>query len=171
MLQAMNVMRKALGETAKIKLGNRFSFDLDVSDWEGWPRIELNLVDSVVPERIDYALIVTAHDRQDLGCIQMSMRDGQILGKVHLQDPGQFERLPLIAKRGIRHFLDAVSPHVLNPPRPEEMLEVQTKSIVTEPPSEDAIANHLSQADLFVEEESSDGNLVSLTEVVPVDFS
>ena len=171
-LQAMNMMRKALSETAKINLGNRFSFDLDVSDWEGWPRVELNLVDSVAPERVDYALIVTAHDRQDLGCIQMSMRSGQVLGKVHLQDPGQFERLPLILKRGVRHFLDAVAPYVLNPPKPEDMLEVQTKALVPEESEgRDLISNQLSQADVFMEDERNDGNLVAVADVAPVEIN
>lgn len=119
LLQAMTTIRRALQETCKIKLGERFSFNLDVSDWEGWPRVEVQLVDHQIPEWNDLGLIVTAHDRKEQAIIQISMRSGQVLGRLEVNSAEQFSRIPSALKRCVRQFLDSVGYHVLNAPKPE----------------------------------------------------
>lgn len=150
MLQAMTTIRKALGSTARINLGERFSFDLAVSDWEGWPRVELNLIDGCAPTRIDHALVITANDRKNLGTVQISTKDGEALARLHLEAPGELEKLPLLLKKAVRHFLDTVAAYVLHPPSPQELIEQQAKSIsITD---FDVIDRQLQGEDLFGEE-------------------
>lgn len=150
MLKAMTTIRKALQETCKIKLGDRFSFDLEVNDWEGWPRVELNLIDSFAPERIDYGLIVSANDRNELGTVLLSLRSGEMLGKIQLADPEQFAKLPLMLKRAVRGYLDIIADYVLNPKKPEELLEVQSQRIEDE--ELDAVDKELQTVDVFSED-------------------
>ncbi|RMG39998.1 MAG: hypothetical protein D6719_12125 [Candidatus Dadabacteria bacterium] len=152
MLQAMTTIRKALQETCKVKLGERFYFDMIVSDWEGWPRVDLNLVDSVAPARVDYSLIVTANDRNDRGTVKIATKSGEILGQVQLANGDEFKRLPLILKRSVRQFLDVVAAYVLNPPAPEEMLETLAKPLEDVDPEQDAIAAALLNEDVFCDD-------------------
>jgi hypothetical protein len=150
MLQAMTTIRKALVSTSRIQLGSRFSFDLEVNDWEGWPRVELNLIDSLAPQRIEHALIITANDRKNLGTVQISTKGGEPLARLHLEQPSEMEKLPLILKKAVRHFLDLVGAYVLNPPSAQEVLEVQTKSLGAS--DFDCISHNLQDKDLFQED-------------------
>ncbi len=129
MLKAMTGVRKALQEAAKISLGNRFFFELEISDLEGWPRLELKLIDSSTPDLRSQSLIATANDRNELGTLQLQMRSGEVLGRVHLHDEEEFHRLPLIMKKSLRSFLDVVAALVLNPSNLEDSLAAQTAPI------------------------------------------
>lgn len=162
MLQAMTSIRKGLQEASKINLGSRFQFELDVNDWEGWPRVELNLIDSIAPENITHGLVVTANDRSKLGTVQIQLKaTDEVLGRVHLSEPDQLTRLPFILKKSLRQFLDLVGAYILNPTRPEDMLAVQTKAVETD--NLDPLAESLKGEDLFMHENLEDDNLVEVT--------
>lgn len=169
MLQAMTTIRKALGSSARINLGERFHFSLDVSDWEGWPRVELNLIDGCDPQRVSHALIITANDRKHLGTVQIGMKSGEVLARLHLSQPREIEKLPLLLKKSVRHFLDLVGAYVLNPPAPEEMLETQSQSLGAT--DFDVLDRKLQNENLFAEDDViQSGNTVdSLSDVNPLD--
>ncbi|MDC0358011.1 hypothetical protein OAO01_04275 [Oligoflexia bacterium] len=170
MLQAMNTIRKALQDTCKIRLGDRFHFHLEVDDWEGWPRVILNLVDAFAPEQADYGLTVTANDRHSLGTILISRRTGEVLGKIHLCNPSELTRLPLLLKKTVRKFLDVVAEYVLNPVDPEDLLESQTKSVESD--HLDEIDHTLQKTNLFADEDTdlNRENIIStLQESQPLD--
>jgi hypothetical protein len=146
MLKAMTGVRKALQDAAKISLGNRFFFELEIADLEGWPRLELKLIDSSMPDLQTQSLIATANDRNELGTLQLQMRGGEILGRVHLRDEEEFNRLPLIMKKSLRAFLDVVALLVLNPTNPEDSLAAQTA------PLEDGFDGDFASRDLAEED-------------------
>lgn len=150
LLKAMTGVRKALQEASKISLGERFSFDLDISDWEGWPRLELRLVDSAAPDLLTQSLIATANDRNEQGILQLVLRSGEILGTVHLRDENEYSRLPLLLKKGLRTFLDLVSDAVLNPTNVADTITGQTRAL--EGTEEEISGQSLSDEDVFSEE-------------------
>lgn len=164
MLNAMTNIRRALQETCKIELGERFSFRLETGDWEGWPRVELRLIDALDPQALEHALIVTATDRKELGTIAIDTKGGKRLGQVHLQGPEEFPRVQVVLKRALRDFLDTVGAYILNPKAPAEVIECQTKPIETG--SFDVISEKLNREELFSDEDnySPSQNTVSDTE-------
>lgn len=168
MLQAMTTIRKALISTSRINLGERFSFVLDVNDWEGWPRVELNLVDGCAPDLVPHALIITANDRKNLGTVHIGTKSGESLARLQLEQPQEIEKLPLLLKKAVRHFLDIVAGYVLNPPSPQELLSEQAKSLGSS--DFDCLDQSLESEDLFREEEQkSDHNTVdSVDDVSPL---
>ena len=160
MLQAMTTIRKAFQETAKIKLSERFELDVAISDSEGWPRIELQLIDLYVPDYVESALVVTAHDRMDRGTIRIGNDKGEILGTAYLCDARQFNKLPLILKKTVRQFLEDVTAYVLNPVPKEELLG---RALEPEGWMEsDLISEALRNEEVFTDEDdySQDGNRV-----------
>lgn len=169
MLQAMTTIRKALVSTSRIHLGERFSFDLEVNDWEGWPRVELNLIDNLAPLRIEHALIITANDRKNLGTVQISTKSGETLARLQLEQQSELEKLPLVLKKAVRHFLDLISGYILNPPSPQELLEQQAKSLGST--DFDCVDRELAGTDLFHEEAPvRDRNTVdSIDDLAPLD--
>ncbi|MBX7138215.1 MAG: hypothetical protein K1X83_09540 [Oligoflexia bacterium] len=151
MLKEMTTIRKALQETSRITLGERFGFDVDVSDWEGWPRVELNLHDRLAPTWTDLGMVVTANDHKELGTIRIGLKSGEILGKVELASPAESERLPFILKRAVRQFLDIVGAYVLDPVKPEDLLDEETRPLEVE--ELDELAAELAKAEVFSEQE------------------
>ena len=156
MMQAMTNIRRALSEACRIELGERFSFKLETGDWEGWPRVELRLVDSVSPKSLDHALVVTATDRRESGSIIIDTKDGKRLGHVGLLNPDEFPRVQVVLKRALRDFLDTVGAYILNPKKPSEMIEHQTKPIETG--SFDVIGAKLENEELFSDEDNYSPN-------------
>lgn len=150
MLQAMTTIRRALQDTCKINLGDRFEFDLEVNDWEGWPRLELNLIDSLQPDDRRFGLIVSAHDRNELGTIQLVTRAEAVLARIYLRDAQEMQRIPLLLKKAVRQFLDDVAQYVLNPVRQDQLLEFQTKPL--EVADLDTHTEKLQSADVFSED-------------------
>lgn len=165
-LQALTTIRKALQETAKIDLGDRFHFELDVSDWEGWPRLDLNLIDGIAPEIVSYALTVTAHDRNETGLIQMNMKSGESVGHVALKNKEEFEKLPIVLKRAIRRFLDSVTPHILNPASPKAAAPKNTE-ITAQLTQDTSTTKALAKENFFVEEDDREKNKVHIEEDAP----
>jgi hypothetical protein len=175
-LQAMTTVRKALAATARISMGSRFSFAIEVGDWEGWPRVDLNLVDSLAPERCEHALVITAYDRKGAGTIQLNLRSGEILARLHVDQPTELEKLPLILKKTVREFLDIVAEYVLNPKSADEMVEVQSKplnhTIFDTDEQADSVQNELGAEDLFGQElpERNDNRVDAVPEVRPLEL-
>lgn len=168
MLQGMASIRRALQETAKISLGERFRFRLDVTDWEGWPRVELVLVDKESPDDKSLALVIVAHDRNEMGTVQMSLRTGEVLARVHLRDQAEFQKLPILLKRSVRQFLDIVMAYVLKPARVEHVEEIVLEN--TQPV--DATDAALRNQSVFTDDEQVGGrdNVADLyTEVAPLE--
>ena len=160
MMRAMKSIRKALQEATRIELGDRFTLVLEIDDWEGWPRVQLNLVDSACPGNIDYGLIVTAHDRTDQGLINLALREGRVLDRLYMTDDRDVKRLPLVLKSTVRDFLDMVTQYILDPVDPSELLDEQTKAIEMSQEEIEAekVAEHLLGEDLFTEEEQASNN-------------
>lgn len=170
MLQAMTTIRKALSETGKINLGKRFQFKVKVTDWEGWPRVELALVDNLITDRNSHALIVSANDRNNAGTILMSTNADLVLGRTQLAQPGELEKLPKILKKAVRDFLDTVSAYVLNPRNPAE--ELKAIELPHEEAASDEIAAKLEGANLFTEETDygNDNQVEDAGEMKPVEI-
>lgn len=159
MMQAMTSIRKTLQKTARIRLSDRFQFELDISDHDGWPQMALLLIDSSAPDRCDFGLVIGANDLKKQGTIQLSMRSGEILGALHLCNPDDTGRLPLLLKRSLRDFLDRAAEYILNPAKPSDSLEHETRAISDE--EIDHIQTALSKEELFNEDEYANAqNLV-----------
>ena len=165
-LQAMTMTRRALQESCKIDLSDRFGLALSVSDVDGWPKLDLNLVDALAPERVEYALTVVAHDHRDTGTIILSLRhNSAVVGKVSLAEADGYSRLSLILKKSLRHFLDIVESYVLNPKRPDEILEVQARPIEMA----DQLQDSLRDQDVFSEDITANRNQVDVdNEILPL---
>jgi hypothetical protein len=174
-LLAMNSIRKGLQETSKVALGSRFALELRVDDFEGWPRLELDLLDNLIPEKIEHALVITAHDRKQRGLITISLKSGQVLGRFELADPAEMNRIPLVLKKAVRAFLDAVADYVLHPVDPAETLKVQTEAIALNDGTQDPSTERLQHEDVFSEDLQPETNNMVATDqntapVVEVDL-
>lgn len=170
MLQAMTLIRKALQESCKINLGSRFCFKLKVTDWEGWPKVELCLLDQLSGGACNSALVVTTHDRDQTGAVCFSNLGERPLGKVLLSDPNEMERLPKLLKKCVRDFLDLISPTVVNPQAPAYQ---ETKIEIDDHHENQEASEKLKDEDLFTEQQhSGDQNRVEFAdsdaEPVPV---
>jgi hypothetical protein len=173
MLRALSSMRKALQEAAKLGLGDRFRFRLNVTDWEGWPKVELQLVDVLNASEDLQALIVHAHDRNESGTVQISLRTGEVLARVRLQTASEFDKLPVLLKRSVRHFLDIVMSNVLAPKPADEIVGAPLAMPSEDPP--DSLSQSLKNESVFVDpQEAARGsdNVVDLyTEVRPLEVA
>ncbi|MBX7143625.1 MAG: hypothetical protein K1X79_04170 [Oligoflexia bacterium] len=174
LLEAMTMVRKALSSTSRIALGDRFHFSVDVSDWDGWPRVELVLADRLAPNKSDHSLVITAFDRKGSGTIQMGLRSGETLARIHVDQAADMEKLPLLLKKTVREFLDIVADYVLNPKSPQEMLEVQTKAIVHstfDANAQSETKGSLNHEELFGEESEENSNQVDrVQQLTPIDM-
>lgn len=162
-LKAMTSIRRALQEAHKIQLGDRCSFQLEVSDWDGWPKVELLLVDSLAPDFPVQGLVVIASDRNRKGKIVFRTLADKPLGYVDVGDQVEYQRIPFLLKRIVRDFLDSSSTYVLNPPSPDEILAEQTKALSLDDEDE---GRKLESAEFFIDEISrhSDNVVETATE-------
>jgi hypothetical protein len=169
-LRAMTSIRKALQETTRVHLGKRFHLQLEISDNEGWPRLELQLVDKLQPDRVDHALVVNANDRGGRGLISfVNKENADCIGALPLDTTGEVAKLPVLLKTTIRRFLDSIADFVLNPVSESE-LEAE-KPLEINVVEEDPHAARLKQADVFTEENlGPDQNLVIPEEVTPLNL-
>lgn len=157
-LQAMSSVRRALQETMKISMGTRFSFDMQVADFEGWPRIELSLWDRLANSPTQNLLTVSADDHGQAGTVRITFNHDELVGLVSLKNPEELSKLPMILKKAVRDFLERVSAYVLNPVKPEDLLEYQSRNIEEE--ALDPLASELKNQDLFTESISTDNDNV-----------
>jgi len=165
MMQAMLSIRKALQESARAELGKRFSLDLDMSDSDGWPRLELNLTDALLPEKIEHGLIVTATDRNSQGLILFVSRNrSEVISSLCLVNPEDIIKLPMLLKLTLRKFLDLITPFVLNPVSQKEIDDEKPMSL-----EESKVAKELMSQDVFSEDERHGcHNTVENEELVPL---
>ncbi|MCB0310238.1 MAG: hypothetical protein KDD42_03320, partial [Bdellovibrionales bacterium] len=121
---------------------------------EGWPRVELSLIDSHAPNRSDFGMVVSADDHKERGLIGIAMKSGELLGEIELAQPEQLKKLPVILKRSVRSFLDQVGAYVLNPPKPEDLIEVSTRPIHLDnfEEQDSKAADSLAEEDVFADE-------------------
>ncbi|MCB0338774.1 MAG: hypothetical protein KDD53_04175 [Bdellovibrionales bacterium] len=164
-LEGMTTIRKALQETLRINLGDRFALDLDIDDYKGWPRVQLLLLDSLAPEQLDHGIIVSAHERNEMGTIEIHLAGSRCLGRVHLTDRRDFEKLGLVVKKSVREFLDIISTYILNPVRPQDLIAQQTKAL--EASDEDFLAENLAEEDVFTEDFNKNDNIIVPQEEAP----
>lgn len=157
LLEAMTAVRKALQQTSRIQLGDRFSFALSVDDLDGWPRVTLKLIDLLAPKSTRYAFSVSVLDRNHQGIVEMSAKGSPILNRIPVAEKNDLERVALSFKKSIRGFLDNVAAYVLNPERPEDLLEQESKPIEI-----DLLDQKLQKEDLFSEERLPDDNRVQI---------
>jgi hypothetical protein len=147
-LQGLNTIRKALNETQNIKLGDRFSLELDVNDWNGWPRLELNLVDSQIPDGYEQTLTVSIQERNETGIIEFKNKMGLIFGDLAMTSEQELTRIPIVLKKSVRAFLDQVAEYVINPLSPEEAIKTRTHFEEIQPIKN---AKELADAELFLD--------------------
>lgn len=149
-LQALNTIRRALQETEKIKLGDRFKLELEVNDWNGWPRLELNLIDALAPEMEEYGLLVTAHDRKRSGTVEFRGRTGMLYGELSLATEKELAKIPALLKRAVRSYLDTIAEYVLNPKSAEDIAQ---RKIEIEEEALDPEGQKLKKVDVFSDDE------------------
>lgn len=165
MFKALTTIRKALQDTCKIKLGQRFAFEIDIKDYKGWPRIDLRLVDALVPEHIEHALIVSANDKEEAGAVEIRDSKGKVLARVELSKPSEFDKIPVLLKRSVRGFLDQAAQYVMNPPNLNETLAGQTKALDVEEEDIEASGHKISREDLFANDiPKQNSNVIALDE-------
>jgi hypothetical protein len=97
--------------------------------------------------------VITANDLKDQGTIRLSMGSSQVFASVHLADPKELERIPVVLKKCVREYLDAVAVYILNPAKPEE--ELRSINLHEEV---DEVGEALKNQDVFTEESISDSN-------------
>lgn len=157
-LSAMTIIRKALQEASRITMGERFHLAIVISDNDGWPKLEVRLIDRLAPQRIDYGLVIGVNDHLSTGLIQFKLRNGETLGELTMANPSEMARLAVVLKGSIRRFLDIVGGYVLKPRKPEELVEVTARPIGTHtyetsaPLSKSSLDHSLLGAELFSEE-------------------
>lgn len=153
LLKGINSIRKALQETTRISLGDRFSFDLDVSDIEGWPKIDLRLADADAPESDTPTFSVKPIQRDETSVVQMSLETGEILARVDVHSENDLEKLALAVKKSIRSFLDIVENYVMNP----KSVDKATAIVLSHEEKEeeiDDLGQTLANENLFIEDEA-----------------
>lgn len=171
LLHAINLVRKAIGEATKVDLGKRFSLDFDVSDWEGWPRLELSLVDRTGID-CELALVISANCRQDSNLLIFGLRTETVLARVDANTESDIASIPPTVKKVLRHFLDLVSERVLCPdpvtaagcrkqPSPRAS-DVVLDDVITE--------NHLARTDFDLDETQANENRVVGGDVIPIEL-
>lgn len=172
MLQGISLSRKAMQETCKISLGTRFSLELDVTEFESWPRLELVLVDEENEGNRDTCLLVSAHDRQNSGTITFTTRKGESLGLVKLEDTAEMSRLPIVVKRSIRHFLDTVGTIVIESQRTPKKREEEVP-LLQEEKVECPVERNLQDQVFFSHDAPVSKNVVEASEdelrILPLD--
>jgi hypothetical protein len=120
MIQALMQIRKSLREVTRVDLGERFHFSLIADDWQGWPRLIIRLIDSLLPDADYPTFRVTAHDRHSKGCIEIEYDPAQPPDSVSLAVESELKRMPSVLKKCVRTFLDLTGDIVLEAERKTE---------------------------------------------------
>ena len=127
MIQALMQMRKSLRDVTRVDLGDRFHFSLAADDWQGWPRLTVKLVDTLLPES-DYPFLrVIAHDRQSRGVIEIEYDASQGLESISLISENELKRMPGVVKKCVRAFLDLTGDIVLEAERKNESVASESE--------------------------------------------
>lgn len=160
-MQGLTIVRKALQEACKIRLGERFSLRSNIGDSEGWPKITLQVHDILAPGWNELFIQAHANDRQGEGLITIENHNGQRLMQLSVSEGDPMQRLPIHLKKALRTFLDQVGSYVLDPRRPEDLLSVQTKQIEAAEGQDTPTPNPLKNQNLFQEDLASSDTVFS----------
>lgn len=167
-MQGLTVIRKALQEACKIRLGERFSLATTITDSDGWPKITLQVRDSLAPGWNELFIQAHANDRQGEGLLTIETQSGTRLLHLSVTERDPLQRLPIHLKKALRTFLDQVGTYVVDPRRPEDLISVQTRVIETDN-HEMTTENPLTHENVFHEDlRSADSPQVESTEAQPL---
>ncbi len=114
-LEALADTRAALSEVLRIDLGNRYVLQLEVSDWEGWPRIELRLIDSLADFIPGFRGVVKEHlssgalERSGHGLVFLALNYREVLARLDVSSGSDLESLPQTILEGVQYFLGRVA--------------------------------------------------------------
>lgn len=157
LLRGMTETRRALAEISKVDLGGTFFLELDVDDWQGWPRVMLRLVNGKNPIKEYPGLTVCAHDRKDSGTIEIYVGGKPTPITHQMLDPDSEGRYPVILRRAARSYLDEVCKLVLAAETEEgDAAEPELNLGATLKKKEGKDKDPLSSVDLFVGEETKE---------------
>jgi hypothetical protein len=114
-LEALADTRAALSEILRIDLGKRYQLQLEISDWEGWPRLELRLIDSLADFIPGFRGVVKEHlssgaiDRSGQGMMFLALNYREVLGRLVVGNEEDLASLPQTVLEGVQHFLGRVA--------------------------------------------------------------
>ncbi|MCB0343511.1 MAG: hypothetical protein KDD66_00260 [Bdellovibrionales bacterium] len=154
LLKALMSIRKSLAKVARIDLGDRFKFDMDVDDWQGWPRITINLRERF-SQKSDYPFFqVMAHDRKGQAIIELIYCTIEQRERLSITDESDLLKMPAILKKCVRTFLDTVEAQILTAQQADHDGEIENKSLddfadTTRTPGDSALEG---ADDLFVDD-------------------
>jgi hypothetical protein len=169
MLRALVNIRRSLIDVARIDLGDRYSFKLQADDWHGWPRVRINLFDSIIPDAEYPFLQVTAHDRHARGMVEIAFDPEKKPESVSLADQSGLNRLPTVLKKATRAYLDRVAEIVLK--GSENSTDYEDRSALVEDKKSQFDEEDTSkiEGDLFVSDEFAADFLEALPEIDSLD--
>lgn len=113
-LKTMTESRRALMEVAKVDLGSAFEFALEVDDWQGWPRVNVRLVNIDKPHLQYPSFTVSAHERAQTATIEIYAGDSMQPISYNITNEDAQSRFVTVLKRAVRLYLDEVSNCVLS---------------------------------------------------------
>lgn len=147
-LEALVDARAALSEALRVDFGDRFNLKLSVSDLEGWPKLELLLIDNcqefmpgitgVVADSISAGAI----ERSSRGLVFFALNHDEILAHIAVDNDIEFDTLPEVLVESVSQFLTRASDVTLQP-APEQQ---QTGPRVL--PEQDAAISRAESSDL-----------------------
>jgi len=112
-LEQMMLIRKSLTTMANLSLGDRFFLELAFDDWEGWPRHRVSLIDSQSLASEFPVFQVVAHDRQNIGTIEITYGSNSTLDVHQLKSEDAIKDLPNrlndCAKAHLRAFTQVIA--------------------------------------------------------------
>jgi len=114
-LEALSDTRAALSEILRIDLGTRYQLQLEISDWEGWPRLELRLIDSLTDFIPGFRGVVKEHlssgaiERSGRGMIFLALNYREVLAQFVVSEERDLEALPQAILEAVQHFLGRVT--------------------------------------------------------------
>ena len=170
MINSLLSIRKSLLDVTRIDLGERFKLRLAADDWLGWPRLTLKLQDVEAAGEEYPSFVVTAHDRQATGTVEIIYSEQLPPERLSLTKDSDVKRLPMALKKCVRHYLDAVGELVLKAERQsttqDEYLEHQDHSKLLE---ENRAAEAAITGDVFEETFADADILEKLPELESLD--
>ncbi|MDD2943384.1 MAG: hypothetical protein PHC51_10520 [bacterium] len=120
MLDVMSSIRRSLQDIVHINLGQSFFFNLNVDDFEGWPRLTVQLRSAMRDPGDLPVLQISAHDRHSLGTIQIFDSANQIQNRLSIEEPGAGKKLPSLLRKMCREYLDRVTELILQLEKKEQ---------------------------------------------------
>lgn len=157
LLEALMSIRRSLSELLKIDLGDRFSFSLEVDDWQGWPRLAIRLIDSIFPDAEYPAFTVHARDRNGRGVLEISAGNPEKAERLTIAQEPDLAAVPLVLKKCVRSYLDLIAEIILKSEkdnhkeiqREEKLLKQKDLTEFEEKKQSPALSGDLYEDDIF----------------------